>query len=254
MLQLLTLVLATVSTATTEPQGTTIAVGGGRIPAKVIEQFVKLAGEKQGVLVVIPTASSRTDEKTLAATKAFWLDRGIGRVEVLHTRDRKLADSDEFVRPLASATAVWFGGGQQQRIADAYLGTKVEKQVLEVMRRGGVVGGTSAGAAIQSRVMIAGGKTEARVSEGFDLVPGAVIDQHFRQRKRDQRLEGVIRQRQDVTGIGIDEETAILVRAGKAEVLGNKVVTVITSNGSKKISRRIYRPGDKFEWQKLKIE
>ena len=103
------------------------------------------------------------------------------------------ANDAEFVRPLAEATGVWFGGGDQVVLTEAYLGTEVERQLEgAVLARGGVIGGTSAGAAVMTRVMIAGGRTKADVGEGFDFLPGAVVDQHFLKRNRIERLLGVL--------------------------------------------------------------
>ena len=102
-----------------------------------------------------------------------------------------------------------------------------------MLARGGVVGGTSAGAAIQSKVMIAGGQTEPRMATGLDLLPGAIIDQHFLARKRHDRLVAAVTKHPECVGFGIDEGTALVVRGRRLEVLGNSTVTVIlaASNG-----------------------
>ena len=93
-------------------------------------------------------------------------------VQLLHTRSKDKANEEAFVAPLKEATAVWLGGGDQSKIAEAYLGTAVERELLALLARGGVIGGTSAGAAIQSKTMIAGGQTEPQMGTGFDLLPG----------------------------------------------------------------------------------
>jgi len=98
---------------------------------------------------------------------------------VLHTRSRDKANTTEFVAPLRHATAVWFEGGQQSRLAAAYVGTEVERELYAMSDRGGVIGGTSAGAAIMSRVMVEGGNPEPRMGTGLDLLPGTIVDQHF---------------------------------------------------------------------------
>ena len=90
---------------------------------------------------------------------------------LFHTRSRDEANDPEFCRPLADATGVWIGGGKQTALTSAYLGTEVERQLKAVLDRGGVIGGTSAGAAVMTRVMIASGRTEAVLSRGFDLLP-----------------------------------------------------------------------------------
>lgn len=165
-------------------RGSLVIVGGGEQPDAVNEKFVELAGGKEARIVVIPTASDSANEviadpERAAKLAEFWKAHGAAEVQVLHTRSKEKANEDAFVEPLKKATGVWFGGGDQTKIAEAYLGTAVERELLAAVARGGVVGGTSAGAAIQSKVMIAGGQTEPRMATGFDLLPGAIIDQHF---------------------------------------------------------------------------
>ncbi|CAN5916979.1 hypothetical protein BH23PLA1_BH23PLA1_32430 [soil metagenome] len=209
-------------------EGSLVIVGGGRMPDVILERFLDLAGGEGARLVVIPTAgASAGREGEVEELVELWNGRGFAAVEVLHTRDRDQADDPDFVAPLKEATAVWFNGGIQSRIADAYLGTAVEREVLALMKRGGVVGGTSAGAAIQSRLMIAGGNPQARLAEGFDLLPDAVVDQHFLARNRKPRLLGVIERNPGFFGVGIDEGTALVVRGRTMRVIGNSTVTVI---------------------------
>ena len=123
-----------------------VICGGGSLPQGVFERFRLLAGA-QPRLVVIPTASSR--DVDVVEIQNRWRSRGFEDTRILHSNDRQQASSPDFLMPLETATAVWFGGGSQQRIADAYLDTRVEKELHQLMRRGGVIGGTSAGAAIQ---------------------------------------------------------------------------------------------------------
>lgn len=207
-----------------------VICGGGALPASVFKRFRQLAGE-QPRLVVIPTASER--EADARKVQELWGSRGFEDVGVLHTNDREAASEDGFAEPLRAATAVWFNGGSQQRIADAYLGTAVEKELYALVRRGGVVGGTSAGAAIQSRVMIASGRREPRISTGFDLLRGAVVDQHFLKRNRLSRLTAAVGNRPDLVGYGVDEGTALVVKDHEAEVVGKSYVLRVQSVGGR---------------------
>jgi cyanophycinase len=237
-----------VSLARIDPEGikgSLVIVGGGRIPDGVIDAFRGLAGE-DARLVVIPTASVSADrDGDEQEWIDLWKERGFDRVTVLHTRDREAANDPEFVAPLREATAVWFGGGDQSKIADAYLGTEVERAVLGVLRRGGVVGGTSAGAAIQSRLMITGGNPEATTGEGFDLLPDAVIDQHFVARRRKPRLMGVLREHPGHFGIGVDEGTAAVVKGRDLNVVGASTVSVLLPpSGARPEEETILRAGD----------
>ena len=217
------------------PLGSLVVCGGGRLPTEVISRFVALAGGKDAKLVVIPTAASDRSLESSSERIELWKDRGVGHVTLLHTRDSMEADSDRFPSSLKQATAVWFGGGQQSRIADAYLGTATEVEISRVFGRGGVIGGTSAGAAIQSRVMIRSGRATPDLATGFDLFPAAIIDQHFLKRNRANRLLQAIRAHPTRIGIGIDEDTAIVVRGGVAEVLGLSCVFVITTTKEGKV-------------------
>ena len=156
-----------------------------------------------------------------------WKEHGVKDVTFLHTRDRKTADSEDFIKPLQRATAVWIGGGSQSNLADAYANTAVEREIKAVIERGGVVGGTSAGAAIQSHVMIASGKSVPKMREGFDLLPHAIIDQHFLKRNRMNRLLSAVQKHPECIGVGIDEATAIEVHGQECKVLGSSYVTVV---------------------------
>ncbi len=206
--------------------GSLVIAGGGQLPDAVYARFLELAGGEAARLVLIPTASATADTADAEQLLAPWKDRKPASVVVLHTRSRQTADDPKFVAPLREATGVWFGGGQQSRIADAYVGTAVERELHALLRRGGVLGGTSAGAAVMSRCMIAGGNPEAKVAQGFDFLPGAVIDQHFLKRERKPRLVGMLAKHPGLVGIGIDEGTALVVRGRRLQVLGESTVTV----------------------------
>ncbi|MCA8996871.1 MAG: cyanophycinase, partial [Planctomycetaceae bacterium] len=214
--------------------GSLVICGGGTLPEAVIKRFVELAGGEQGRLVFISTAADNPDALDSTEIETDWHERGIPHVEVLHTTDRNQANTEDFVAPLKTATAVWFRGGQQSRLADAYVGTRVERELAELLKRGGVIGGTSAGAAIQSRLMIAFGNPEATVMQGLDLLPGAVIDQHFRQRDRQQRLATVLNDHPGHFGIGVDEGTAAIVQGRSIKILGDAMATICLAKSEKR--------------------
>jgi cyanophycinase len=207
--------------------GPLVIVGGGDLPGAAVEVFLKEAGGEKAKLVVIPTASQSADEAgSREELIAEWKARGFAEVAVLHTRSKEEANAETFALPLTLASAVWFGGGDQSKIAEAYLGTRVESEIMALHRRGGVIGGTSAGAAIQSKCMITGGQEVATVAQGFDLLPGAVVDQHFLARNRQGRLKGVIDAQAGLFGVGIDEGTALLVKGRSMRVVGKSSVTI----------------------------
>ena len=196
-------------------------IGGGALPETMYKEFRKLTGP-DAKLVVIPTASKRDID--VEEIQKLWQSRGFQEVSILHTNDREVASSAEFTESLRTATAVWFSGGSQHRIADAYIGTPVEKELYQLLQRGGVIGGSSAGAAIQSRVMIRGGDSQPKISTGLDLLPGAIIDQHFLKRNRLSRLIAAIRTHPGLIGFGIDEGTAIVVCDNEYRIVGRSYV------------------------------
>lgn len=207
-------------------RGSLLICGGGGLSKEIYDRFVRLAGGEAARIVVIPTANSRAGDSKADFKKRF-SDYGMLSLDVLHTKDRERADAPAFLAPLVKATGVWFIGGQQSRLSAAYQGTKVEAAVRAVVARGGIVGGSSAGAAIQSRVMIAGGRTEPKMGKGLDLLPGCIIDQHFTARKRLARLVQAVKLHPALVGFGIDEKTALWVQGRRLEVLGEGSVTVV---------------------------
>jgi cyanophycinase len=209
-----------------EVSGSLVIVGGGLLPDTVRERFLELAGGKKGRLVVIPTASKWVEQTRISRSFNYWKAQGLASVSLLHTLDPKEADDPSFVKPLQEATAAWLGGGDQSRLANAYHGTAVEKELQRLLARGGVIGGTSAGASVMSAIMITGGNPQASVGKGFDLLADVVIDQHFQNRKRQKRLLGVLANHPRCLGLGIDEKTAVVLQGHMVTVLGTANVSV----------------------------
>ncbi len=215
--------------------GPLVIVGGGKMPADAREAFFALAGKAKAKIVVIPTASASADDaKEAESFLKQWKDLEPASVVLLHTRDAKKANDAEFVKPLTEATGVWFSGGDQGKLTAAYRGTLVEKEIRKLHARGGVIGGTSAGAAVMSDTMIAGGKEKATLADGFGFLPGFVVDQHFTNRKREARLQGVIAEHPKRVGFGLDEGTAIVVKGRVARVIGDASLTVCVAKGAGK--------------------
>ena len=237
-------------------EGTLFICGGGGLPDDVYDRFVALAGGADGEILIVPTASSRadTDEGRARALRRWQETHPDASFTLLHTRDRAEADSEAFCAPFRDATAVWFGGGSQQRIADAYVGTRVEREIYALLERGGVVGGSSAGAAIQSRVMIARGKNPPVLSEGLDLLPGAIVDQHFLARERLPRLLQALEDRRGLFGLGVDEGTAVVVRGRDLRVFGRSAALLVLPRAGDKEPRieRLRAGGraDLITWQR----
>jgi cyanophycinase len=230
------------------PQGALVICGGGGLPESARREFVRLAGGPKAKIVVIPTASEYADgpAATLAEYLESWTKQGVASAVVLHTRSRARADEPGFARPLEEATGVWFSGGDQSRVTDAYLGTAVERALRAVLDRGGVIGGMSAGAAIMSRVMITGGQDRATVGTGFGFLPGVVVDQHALRRNRVNRLLGVLADHPDLVGVAIDESTALVVRQGRWQVMGDSyIVTCLVPGGGQPTRIEVFHDGDR---------
>jgi len=204
--------------------GSLVICGGGGLPEELKERFVQLAGGRKARIVVIPTAHPSADAPDADKDLDVWKALGVASVRLLHTRSREKANDPAFVEPLSHATGVWLGGGDQTRLTEPYLGTEVEKHLKGLLDRGGVIGGISAGAAAMTHIMIASGRTKATEGEGFDFLPGAVIDQHFMMRNRLKRLLDLLARHPGLVGFGIDERTALVVRGKRLSVIGDSYV------------------------------
>jgi cyanophycinase len=234
--------------ATEAPRGALVICGGGGLPESVRKEFVRLAGGPKAKIVVIPTASEDADgpPATLAEYLEPWTKRGVASAVLLHTRSRARADEAWFIRPLEEATGVWFSGGDQSRVTEAYLGTAVDRALRAVLDRGGVLGGTSAGAALMSKVMITGGQAKATVGTGFGFIPGVVVDQHALRRSRLNRLLGVLADHPELVGVAIDESTALVVHQGNWQVMGNSyVVACHVPGGGQPVRIDVFHDGDR---------
>lgn len=234
--------------AAEESVGTIILHGGGTVDPVIRNKFLELAGGEAAQIVVIPTADPDTplDESRLEP----WRNRKLLSVQLLHAESREESEPEAFAEPLRHATGVWMTGGWQTRLASRYLKTPVERELTELLKRGGVIFGTSAGAAVLSQVMIVRGETR----EGFDLVRNAVIDQHFLVRNREERLWNVLARHPDRFGLGIDEDTAAVIQGPRLTVLGESTVTVCAplSSGEARRQSRL-QAGDLFDLGQLQI-
>jgi cyanophycinase len=244
---------APVPTAVGPQEGALVIVGGGQLGPEIIKRFVSLAGGKDAEVVVIPTAAENDPIDPKRVSEGFARSFGFKNVTVLHTRDRAEADSEGFVAPLKRARAVWFNGGRQWRIADSYLGTRTQREIEAVLSRGGVIGGSSAGATIQGSYLVRGAEDGNDIlmskghEQGFGYLRGVAIDQHILPRNRAADLVQVVGTHPELLGIGIDESTAIVVEGDRFEVIGRGVVAI--SDGKDHDGRRYYfiATGERFD-------
>lgn len=220
------------------PSGALVLVGGGANLPAYMQKFQELAGGTNARIIVIPTSldDDRLTPEGLEKLRAT-VQRIFGpQATLLHTRDRKTADSPGFVAPLRSASGVWILGGDEDRLTNAYVGTRTETEIKALLSRGGVVGGTSAGAIIQGSIRIkarlkGSGDPNAVTWVGtipsFDLLPHSVVIPHWSQRKLNfNLLAAQIENDPSRIGIGIDENTAAIIRGNILEVTGEHQVGI----------------------------
>jgi len=208
--------------------GTLMIVGGGGMPRGLMDQMVELAGGVEKAKMVYVPCSEAEDVGERHGMVSAWKRMGIEHATFIHTKDRIKADSDEeFLAPLKDATGIFFGGGRQWNFADSYYGTKAHKLMKDVLKRGGVIAGSSAGASIQGRYLaratpIQNFRIMAFGYErgGLGFLDGVAIDQHFSQRGRQKNMTQLVNKYPQMLGIGIDETTAIVVQKSNAKVVG----------------------------------
>lgn len=251
--------LAAQSLQTRGPAYGHLVLDGGGVPdSSIIAAFAALAGGSNSHIILIPTASG---PDTLLPEMARYLARrnqeifGVARVTVLHTRDRAEADRESFVEPFQRATGVWFLGGFPERLVESYSGTRTERAIRELLDRGGVVGGMSAGAMIQASWldttagewtphMRAVARAQGR-GGGLGLLTRAAVFPHFNKRG-DKDAVRSIAAHPELLAVGIDESTALIVSADNVEVIGRGVVKLYDakSGASKPV---VLRSGDKYD-------
>lgn len=262
-------------------RGSLVIVGGagGDHRRNIFRHFLELAGGKEARVVVVPTASetaTRQNAKGFIAAHCFPGKLQPKSVTILHTEDPKEADTEAFIAPLAEATGVWFAGGRQWRIVDAYGGTKSETAFRQVLERGGAIGGSSAGATIQGS-FLARGDTRGNTlmigdhQRGFAYLENAAIDQHVIARGRQLDLirlledpKGLMNKRFDrnkLLGIGIDENNAIVVRGNHFTVIGDENGGALVYDPSTwhpglpdKHKFILLGPGSRYDLTKRKVE
>lgn len=249
------------------PENGKLMIVGGGSANSLVEKFVEIAGGENARIVVIPTAGN-SDEFTedwyfSKMVKEF----GAESVSVVHTRDPKIADTEEFCASFKNATGIWFTGGRQWKLVDAYMDTQVVEECWKLLERGGIIGGSSAGATIQGSYLARGDTKSNTVmmgdhEVGFGFIKNVAIDQHLLARNRQFDLFEIINKKPELLGIGLDESTAILVEGDEFEVIGKTYVAVYDGNfwrrdGNPVVpemqSFYLLRPGDRYDLKNRKI-
>lgn len=198
----------------------------------VLHKFIDLAGGDDQPIVVITAASTVPDDVWQMYDKAF-TDMGIKQFEHVRISSREAAEDERLAQRVAQARGIFMTGGDQKRLLTFVGGTQLERAMRKAYLDGACIAGTSAGASAMGTHMLAEGKAElapekgaVRLGAGLGFISRVIIDQHFAQRHRLNRLLSVIAQSPFLLGAGIDEDTALVVQEGGIEVVGEGTVTV----------------------------
>ena len=211
-------------------RGALVLVGGGANRPSFIQKFVALAGGPTATIVLIPTTleDDRLTPDGLDRLRDSMANiLGMPHVLVLHTRDRHQADAPAFVEPLRHASGVWILGGNEQSVMDAYTGTRTQTEIEAVLARGGVLGGTSAGAIVQGSATVLADSPAFKAlvidpkHTPFGLLPNTLVLPHWSQRSLQRVLATTLATALTLLGIGIDEATAAIVQSDQLDVLGD---------------------------------
>jgi cyanophycinase len=216
---------------------TTLMPMGGALDERrhpeVFLEFLRRAGGAQARILIFPQASARPESGQEYAD--LFRQLGAGEVQSLEFRQRSQADAPEHLQRVRQASGIFFGGGVQMRLAALLGGTRLEAELLQAYRRGCIVGGTSAGASILSKTMVAYGKGGPsprerilQMSPGLGFTDRFLFDQHFRQKDRLGRLIYAVASHPGILGVGIDEDTAVVVEDdSRLSVYGSGAVTIV---------------------------
>ncbi len=261
--------------------GWLVIIGGGKRPDYVMKEIINLAGGSKSQILIVPAASEDQLDSSLYARHQF---ETCGAENVRYILMKKEnVDSPENLEVLKRSKAIFFTGGDQNRLTSFLLGTKFLEEIKKIYMEGGVISGTSAGAAVMSKIMITGDellikeekkdeeqsfrvikRNNIKSAEGFGFLEKVIIDQHFIKRKRLNRLISIVIENPQLIGIGIDEETAIIVEKWKRfRVLGEGTVMIFDARKATEISEdrngnisvrnmrvHILKSGETFDLQK----
>lgn len=233
----------------TTPKGHLVIIGGGARPEAIMKRIVDLAGGAKARILIVPMASSEMLETAKAQREQF-IKLGVPNVDFVIC-DSVSADVDSNLAKINAATGVFFSGGDQNRLTKALRGTKFLEGIWNCYRKGGVLSGTSAGAAVQSHIMLTGDEAVNKdttsaygmvrkgnivTAEGFGFMRSVIVDQHFVKRKRQNRLLTLVLEHPELVGVGIDEATSIVVKPNNTfEVLGDATVQIFDARKAKNI-------------------
>ncbi len=215
-------------------KGALIVAGGNLSDTSVFNKFMDLAGDPDAPIVIVTTAMTDADLSNpdfYPNLTNWWKSYGFNNFSFLHTRSKDEANTAEFIKSIQNAKGVWFMGGRQWRLVDAYSGTKTLDEFNALLERGGVIGGSSAGATIQGSYLARGDTKTNTVmmgdhEEGFGFITNVAIDQHLLAMNRQFDVFEILDAHPGMLGLGLDENTAIVVQGNEFEVIGKSYVAV----------------------------
>lgn len=218
-------------------QGKLLIIGGAEDKegeCVILNELIDLAGGKKARIVIVTTATQSPGDVGRNYVEIF-NKLGVGQAEVLDIRTRRAAGCESCLEQVEKAEVIFFTGGDQLRLTSLLGGTPLDKALKKAYSSGTIIAGTSAGAAVMSETMIVAGENEEtprqsnlRLAPGLGMLAGVVIDQHFAQRGRLGRLLVAVAQNPGILGLGVDEDTALLVDPeGDFRVIGSQTVTII---------------------------
>lgn len=260
-----------VSAQDAQSKGKLVIIGGGSRPSAMIDRIIQESGiDKTGYGIILPMSSAEPDSAIYYSGKQF-IEKGLKNVFGLDfVKDEVLNPSK--IDSIRNAKMIYISGGDQNRFMDIVAGTAIEKAIHESYANGSLIAGTSAGAAVMSKMMITGSELKhpdyastfrnidadnIEIKTGLGFLTHVIIDQHFVKRSRYNRLISAVIEHPEMLGIGIDEATAILVRGNTAEIIGDSQVIVLKNPkesknvhgdklGAHGLQLNIYLPGEKF--------
>lgn len=256
----------------TDKHGKLFIIGGGKKPEQMLQNLAHISGvDSSGYVIILPMSSSVPD------TSGYYMRKDFNEVNVIKTFVYNLQHEDQMTKTkldsIRNAALIYITGGNQNTFMEIASGTPLVQAIRYAYKKGATIAGTSAGAAVMSQEMITGDEfkhpeytgnfrtieaNNMEIDTGLGLIKNAIIDQHFIQRMRMNRLITVILEHPSKVGIGIDESTAILVDNNTAEIYGIGQVVVIRNKegetrvkngllGANNLNLSIYLPGESFK-------
>ena len=263
---------APVSAQDAQPKGKLVIIGGGSRPSTMVDRIIKESGiDKSGYGIILPMSSAESDSAVYYSGKQF-IEKGLKNIFGLDFVKGEVLTKSK-IDSIRNAKMIYISGGDQNRFMDIVAGTAIEKAIHESYAKGNLIAGTSAGAAVMSKMMISGNELKhldyastfrnidadnIEIKTGLGFLTHVIIDQHFVKRSRYNRLISAVIEHPEMLGIGIDEATAILVVGNNAEIIGDSQVIVLRNPkhsknvqgdklGAHDLQLNIYLPGETFK-------